>query len=151
YKGNREMTMCELYYAERHARAEFLSARKDFIHVERDAVSHHLLIGDAARKTPVDAPAAIDLSGLYCRLIHLVGVKTAGAQTLQHGSSTPLIGTTVTPAGVPRAGDRPATFSAAASSTAPAIATPVTFTVPTSSPQLDAAALRLSEAVAMMD
>jgi Predicted permeases len=162
YKGNREMTMCELFYAEKRAQIELRNARQDFLAQERQAIKNHLKISQGARETPLNPPASVDLSRLYCQLIHFVSVKTAGAQAVQASStpavgahasstlayfakrppvaasSTPFIGTTRQPV----ASSTPAT----ASSTAPVLAAE-----PTASPEVDAAAIRLSQAVEMMD
>ena len=130
YKGNREMTMCEMYYAEKRARLEFLNARNDFLQVKKRAEKERLAIGEGARDTRLREPVSVDLSGPYCRILNLFRVKVAGAQTMQRGSPT---------------------IPATASSTILAALPTVPISTRTAAPEVDAASIRLTEAAEMLD
>jgi lipopolysaccharide export system permease protein len=102
----------------------------------------------------------VDLSRLYCQLIHYVQVKTAGAQTPQ-ASSTPAVNSNASSTLAYFAKRPPVAASSTpyigmtrqpiASST-PVTASPSPVFAPTTaSPEVDAAAIRLSQAIEMMD
>ena len=131
YKGNREMTMCEMYFAERRARQEFLTARNGFLEEKSKAEAEHVAIGEGARAVRLREPVSMDLSGPYCRLLHYFSVKVAGAQTVQRGSSR---------------------IPASSSSTPILAALPTVPTITrTTTPEVDAAAIRVTEAAEMLD
>ena len=88
YKGNREMTVCEMNRAVRRARSEYAMAEHDFLEAKRQAEEAHLGISKAAAKIKLNSPDPIDISSLYCGLINLFRVKTAHAQTTRAASST---------------------------------------------------------------
>lgn len=83
YKGNREMTICEMSYAVRRARSDYETAQHDFRQAEKQAVQQHLAISPDARKTKLTPPHSTDISALYCGLVNFFTVKTAHAQTLK--------------------------------------------------------------------
>lgn len=88
YKGNREMTVCEMSYAVRRARSDYEIAQHDFREAEKQAAQQHLAISPDAKKTKLKPPHSTDISAVYCGLISLFTVKTAHAQTLSSTAST---------------------------------------------------------------
>lgn len=88
YKGNREMTVCEMYLAIKRARAEYLNSRNDFIEAKKQAAKHRLPLSPGARNARTTEPNSIDLSSLYCGLVNVFRLRTARAATLQSTSST---------------------------------------------------------------
>jgi lipopolysaccharide export system permease protein len=131
YKGNREMTVCEMSYAVKRARSDYLLAEEDFQRAKKEAAQDRLGISAAARKLKPKPPNSTDISSLYCSLINLFHVKTAHAQTL-HGSSTAA------------AAKRPVFTPVAGAVTAPSVGRPL-------SPQVDQAVNRLTEASEAMN
>lgn len=87
YKGNREMTICEMSYAVKRAKSDYLLAQEDFARAKKQAVEEHLGISPQAKKLKPKVPNSTDVSSLYCSLTHLFTVKTAHAQAV-HASST---------------------------------------------------------------
>jgi lipopolysaccharide export system permease protein len=87
YKGNREMTVCEMSYAVKRAKSDYLLAQEDFVRAKKEALQAHLGISAQAKKLSPKVPNSTDVSSLYCSLTHLFTVKTAHAQTV-HASST---------------------------------------------------------------
>jgi lipopolysaccharide export system permease protein len=87
YKGNREMTVCEMYLARRRALADYALAEHDFADAKKQAIEEHLAISPAAQKLKPKHPGMTDISSLYCKLVNLFRVKTAHAETLQAAST----------------------------------------------------------------
>jgi lipopolysaccharide export system permease protein len=88
YKGNREMTVCEMSYAVKRAKSDYLLAQQDFVRAKQEAAQAHLGISAEAKRLKPKVPNSTDVSSLYCSLTHLFTVKTAHAQAV-HSSSTP--------------------------------------------------------------
>jgi lipopolysaccharide export system permease protein len=90
YKGNREMTVCEMYLARRRALADYSLAEQDFVEAKKQAAEAHLALSPAAQKLKPKHPGTTDISSLYCKLVNLFRVKTAHAETLQpeHAASS---------------------------------------------------------------
>ncbi len=87
YKGNREMTVCEMSYAVKRARSEYLLAEQDFKREKELAVKAHLGISPTAKMLKPKPPNSTDISSLYCSLTNLFKVKTAHAQTRRESST----------------------------------------------------------------
>ena len=87
YKGNREMTVCEMSYAVKRAKIDYLQAQAEFARAKREAIEERLGISPQAKSLKPKVPNSVDVSSLYCSLTHLFTVKTAHAQEL-HPSST---------------------------------------------------------------
>lgn len=83
YKGNREMTVCEMYLARRRALSDYSMAEHDFEDAKKQAVEEHLSISPSAQKLKPKHPGTTDISSLYCKLVNFFRVKTAHAETLQ--------------------------------------------------------------------
>jgi lipopolysaccharide export system permease protein len=90
YKGNREMTICEMSYAVKRAKADYLRAQSDFVRAKRQAAEDHLPLSRQAKKLKPKVPNSTDVSSLYCSLINTFTVKTAHAQTVRASSTAPL-------------------------------------------------------------
>ncbi len=88
YKGNREMTVCEMYAAVKQARRDYGFAQKSFADALADASREHLRLSPEAQKIKTNPPNTTDVASLYCGLANLFKVKTAHAQTRQGSSST---------------------------------------------------------------
>jgi lipopolysaccharide export system permease protein len=88
YKGNREMTVCEMYAAVKRARSDYAFAAKGFATALQDAAKENLRISPEAQKIRMKPPNTTDVASLYCGLMNLFTVKTAHAETLQGASST---------------------------------------------------------------
>lgn len=132
YKGNREMTVCEMSYAVKRAKADYLLAQKDFVRAKEQAAQSHLGLSPQAKKLKPKVPNSADVSSVYCSLTHLFTVKTAHAQTVNPSSK---------PADFKRPVFTPASGAAAAA--------PVPENPP--SPQVDQAVDRLHESAAVMN
>ncbi|MDQ2888923.1 MAG: LptF/LptG family permease [Gemmatimonadota bacterium] len=79
-KGNREMSVCEMQREVARGRAEYMSARAEFLRGVKVA-------RDSGMKLPLDisaadtrVPSRITLGGLYCSLLSRLGVPRLGAQ-----------------------------------------------------------------------
>jgi lipopolysaccharide export system permease protein len=88
YKGNREMTVCEMYLAVKSARKEYADAEAQFAKAKLQAKEQHMAISASAAKLKPSAPNSMDISSIYCGIVNLFRVKTAHAETLQAASST---------------------------------------------------------------
>ena len=88
YKGNREMTVCEMFLAEKRAQRELEDAQHDFLEARKAAKRDHLALGPVAQKVRLKSPGRLNISSLYCGLVNLFRVKTAQAQTVSSSSST---------------------------------------------------------------
>ena len=141
YKGNREMTVCEMNLAVRRARSEYAMAQHDFLEAKRQAEEAHLGISKAAAKMKLNSPSSVDISSLYCGLINLFRVKTAHAQTIRAASST---GATF-----PRPVLQPRQLNPSGSPQ-PHVATPPQAPLPIS-PQVDEVANRVIDAAQTMN
>ena len=87
YKGNREMTVCEMYAAVKLARRDLSFAQHGLADALKDAEREHLRISPSAQKVRTKNPNTTDISALYCGLTNLFHIKTAHAATLQASSS----------------------------------------------------------------
>ena len=93
YKGNREMTVCEMSLARRRALADYALAEHDFIDAKQRAIEQHFAISPAARKMKPKQPSTTDISSLYCTLVRLFSVKTAHAQRPVFKPTHTMVGT----------------------------------------------------------
>ncbi len=82
FKGEREMSVCEMEKNSRIARRTLLLARRDFLKALAAADKRKVKISKEVRGTKVNDPVTVGLGRAYCALLDQIGVKTAGAQML---------------------------------------------------------------------
>ncbi|MDP9178762.1 MAG: LptF/LptG family permease [Gemmatimonadota bacterium] len=82
FKGEREMSVCEM---ERHAavaRRTLANARREFVKKLADAKRRKVRLSEEVLKTKLDDPMTVGLGKAYCALLAQIGVKALGAQAL---------------------------------------------------------------------
>jgi len=82
FKGEREMSVCEMEKNARIARRTLLLARRDFLKSLALADKKKVKLSKEVRSTKLNDPITIGLGRAYCALLDQIGVKTAGAQML---------------------------------------------------------------------
>ena len=82
FKGEREMSVCEMEKNARIARRSLSLARRDFLMALTAADKRKVKISKEVRSTKVNDPITIGLGRAYCALLDQIGVKTLGAQML---------------------------------------------------------------------
>ena len=88
-KGNREMSVCEMQRQVIRGRADYMSARADFIDGLKAARAGGVKLMPSVYETDTRAPSSISLGSLYCGLLKRIGVSPLGAQTVtQRGGKT---------------------------------------------------------------
>ncbi len=99
YKGNREMTICEMYAAEKKARVDFLQSRADFVRQRSILLRSRTTLSQSAKNANTATPWDVGIGRWYCEARGLLRVKTAHAQGLSQSSvatstasSTPMRG-----------------------------------------------------------
>jgi lipopolysaccharide export system permease protein len=81
FKGEREMSVCEMEKNAAVARRTLAAARKDFLRKLALAKRRKVKVGKDVLQTNVNDPVSIGLGRVYCALLTQLGVKTLGAQT----------------------------------------------------------------------
>src|SRR6185295_3437467 len=82
FKGEREMSVCEMEKQASISRHELASARKEFKAALAQANKRKLKLIPDIYKTKTNDPITIGLGKAYCALLGEIGVKTLGAQLL---------------------------------------------------------------------
>ncbi|MFN2602970.1 MAG: LptF/LptG family permease [Gemmatimonadaceae bacterium] len=82
FKGEREMSVCEMEKNARIARRTLFLARQDFLKMLALAKKRKVKLSREVQGTKVNDPITIGLGRAYCALLDQIGVKTAGAQML---------------------------------------------------------------------
>jgi len=80
-KGNREMSVCEMQRQVERQRADYLDARKQFLHGLAMAKAKGVQLDPSVYATDTKVPSDVTLGGLYCSFLHTIGVRSLGAQT----------------------------------------------------------------------
>jgi lipopolysaccharide export system permease protein len=81
FKGEREMSVCEMERNAAQARAEFAAAKKDLQKSIAMAKQRHVKLGDDVLKTSTKLPLDIGIGRAYCNLLKKTQVKALAAQT----------------------------------------------------------------------
>jgi lipopolysaccharide export system permease protein len=81
FKGEREMSVCEMEKNAAVARQTLANARREFLAKLADAKRRKVKLSKEVLKTKVDDPITLGLGKAYCSLIVRLGVKTLSAQT----------------------------------------------------------------------
>jgi len=79
-KGNREMSVCEMQREVNKDRADYLTARNQFVHGLDIAREKGIKLDPTVLNTDTRIPSTVTLGGLYCNLLHTLGVRSLGAQ-----------------------------------------------------------------------
>lgn len=79
-KGNREMSVCEMQREVSKDRADYLEARQQFVHGLDIAREKGIKLDPSVLATDTHIPSTVTLGGLYCNLLHTLGVRSLGAQ-----------------------------------------------------------------------
>ncbi len=80
-KGNREMSVCEMQREVMRGRAEFMSARTEFLKNLKIAKDSGMKLMPDVANADTRVPSRISLGGLYCGLLRQLGVQTLAAQS----------------------------------------------------------------------
>ncbi len=80
FKGEREMSVCEMQRNAAQARIRFAEARKDFIDRVALARKRGVKLSKDALATKVNEPFTVGLGSAYCSLLGVIGVKALVAQ-----------------------------------------------------------------------
>ena len=89
FKGEREMSVCEMEKNARIARRTLSLARHDFLKTLAAANKRKVKLSKEVRSTKVNDPITIGLGRAYCALLDQIGVKTLGAQMLSSPKGRP--------------------------------------------------------------
>jgi lipopolysaccharide export system permease protein len=81
FKGEREMSVCEMQRNEAVARKEFLNARKDFLAKMKLAKERKIKLSKEVLATRTDVPVDVGIGSAYCALLKKTKVKELAAQT----------------------------------------------------------------------
>lgn len=82
FKGEREMSVCEMEKNAAIAKRSLANARKEFQRMEALAKKRKVKLSKEVLATKVNDPVTIGLGRAYCALLDQIGVKTLGAQML---------------------------------------------------------------------
>jgi lipopolysaccharide export system permease protein len=82
FKGEREMSVCEMERNAAIAKRSLANARKEFQKMEALAKKRKVKLSKEVLATKVSPPITIGLGTAYCALLDQIGVKTLGAQML---------------------------------------------------------------------
>lgn len=128
-KGNREMSVCEMQRAVTRDRADYLTARTQFLRGLAMAREKGIKLDPSVYATDTHVPSTFTLGGTYCDLLHAIGVRSLGAQV---PAQKPLPKGRLLRRGVQRPGARPTPAAPGATTAArlPALATPTQRPVP---------------------
>ena len=80
FKGEREMSVCEMERNADEARRNLALARKEFLQKLALAKRRKVKLSKDVLGTKVDDPITVGLGNAYCSLLKQIGVKTLGAQ-----------------------------------------------------------------------
>ncbi len=80
FKGEREMSVCEMEKNAAIARQNLANARREFLKKFAEAKSRNVKLSKDVLKTSVDDPITLGLGKAYCALLQQIGVKSLGAQ-----------------------------------------------------------------------
>ena len=92
-KGNREMSVCEMQRDVMHGRADYLSARTEFLRGMKIARDSGLKLTPDTYATSTRVPSNVSLGRFYCAMLHWIGIPELEAQ----GAPTRIPPQTVTP------------------------------------------------------
>jgi lipopolysaccharide export system permease protein len=115
-KGNREMSVCEMQREVRRGRADYMSARAEFLRGVKVARANGIKLGPDITSTDTRVPSTISLGGIYCGVLRKLGVPALGAQSTV--PPAPPQATTASPSATPAA-TPPATTAAPPPAAAP--------------------------------
>jgi lipopolysaccharide export system permease protein len=93
YKGDREMTVCEMQAAQDKARNEHEAARKEFLRARALAIKQGIKLTERTLKAKTSAPWDVGLGRIYCKALSLFSVGTAHAQVRRPSTQSPIIRT----------------------------------------------------------
>jgi len=79
-KGNREMSVCEMQREVMHGRADYLSARAEFLRDLKIARDSGLKLPASTYATDTRIPSSISLGAIYCAILHKIGIPALEAQ-----------------------------------------------------------------------
>lgn len=82
FKGEREMSVCEMQKNSAVARQNLAKARREFLKKLGDAKKRSVKLSKEVLKTKVDDPITLGLGKAYCALLDQIGVKPLAAQEL---------------------------------------------------------------------
>ena len=102
FKGEREMSVCEMEKSAAISRRALAEARKEFLRMNALAKRRKVQLSKDVRSTKLNDPISIGLGTAYCALLDQIGVKALGAQML--APQRPKGPRPVGPAGMPRVG-----------------------------------------------
>jgi lipopolysaccharide export system permease protein len=77
YKGEREMTVCEMEQRRREAQSNYTAAQAEFTERVRDARIAKVELSREVRETSQDPPGDWSFSGAYCGMLGVLGVGSA--------------------------------------------------------------------------
>jgi lipopolysaccharide export system permease protein len=80
-KGNREMSVCEMQRDVMHGRAEYLSARTEFLRDMKIARDSGIKLQPATYATDTRIPSTVSLGAIYCAILHKIGIPALEAQS----------------------------------------------------------------------
>jgi len=80
FKGEREMSVCEMERSAAESRKRFVSAKKDFRQTIALANKRKVELSEEVRRTRTTEPMRIGLGRAYCNLLGMIGVKALLAQ-----------------------------------------------------------------------
>jgi lipopolysaccharide export system permease protein len=102
FKGEREMSVCEMEKNAIAARRTLALARKEFLVKLAEAKRRKVKLSEDVRTTAVNDPLTIGLGTAYCSLLKDIGVKSLGAQTPGKAKVVGSFGKNPTIAGTPQ-------------------------------------------------
>jgi lipopolysaccharide export system permease protein len=79
-KGNREMSVCEMQRDVMHGRADYLSARAEFLRGMKIARDSGLKLTPTTYATDTRVPSNLSLGRAYCAILHWIGIPALEAQ-----------------------------------------------------------------------
>jgi lipopolysaccharide export system permease protein len=82
FKGEREMSVCEMEKQAALSRRQLLDARREFRKELALAKKRKVKLADDIYKTRLNDPVSVGLGTAYCALLDQIGVKKLGAQML---------------------------------------------------------------------
>lgn len=80
-KGNREMSVCEMQREVVRGRADYMSARAEFLKGMKVARDSRIKLSPDMYSTDTRVPSSVSLGALYCALLHKLGIPALGAQS----------------------------------------------------------------------
>lgn len=91
YKGEREMTVCEMEQTRRKAQSNYTTAQTEFVARQNDARTANVELSREVRETDQDPPGKWSFSGAYCAMLGALGrgsADSAGAAGSAGGANT---------------------------------------------------------------